>query len=329
MKQNRLTLLLCSALAGALLALPKHLGGDFLLGLLETAGNWLRELSLSGVPGNLAAWCIVYALCAPPLALMALRWRKHPKVTADWLAPLASLLIFSGIYALVNPTHLDAPLGLYQIWAPALWTAALSVLVCWGVLLALANMEQGDEAALTRALSALLVGIAALLVFSAVNGAVNECLALIQQGEAGSTASDSLAAIALGETRMDVSIWNSRTAILLWVLAALELIPSLLGAVVLLWGADLVHAMQAEPFGEETVALCGKTAQSCRHVAAWSVLLCVGANLLQLIVLPYVAQTSFSVRLPLVTLLLSASLFLLCRCFQRGRELQEDSDSII
>ena len=57
--------------------------------------------------------------------------------------------------------------------------------------------------------------------------------------------------------------------------------------------------------------------------------LAVSANLLQLLLLPLLHAVRPALSLPLVSLALSAGLMLLCRCLQRGRELQEDSDSII
>ena len=55
----------------------------------------------------------------------------------------------------------------------------------------------------------------------------------------------------------------------------------------------------------------------------------MGANLLQLLMMGRLLNSHFSISLPLFPLLLSAALFLLCRCLQRGKELQDDSDSII
>ena len=59
------------------------------------------------------------------------------------------------------------------------------------------------------------------------------------------------------------------------------------------------------------------------------VVLAVSGNLIQLVLLEQMHNTYFSLAMPLVSLMLSAGLMLLCRCLQRGRELQEDSDSII
>ena len=81
--------------------------------------------------------------------------------------------------------------------------------------------------------------------------------------------------------------------------------PTLLGAFVLLWGEALARAMGDGLFTGETARLCARTALGCR--------LAVQA----------------SVHIPLFTLILAGVLYLLCRVLERGKELQEDSDSII
>ena len=48
-----------------------------------------------------------------------------------------------------------------------------------------------------------------------------------------------------------------------------------------------------------------------------------------LVLLEQLHATHFSLTMPLVSLMLSVGLMLLCRLLQRGQELQKDSDSII
>ena len=298
------------------------------LELLTAASDALRALSLSGVIGNLAAWAIVYLLAAPPLLWMLLQWRKREKHWSDVLAPLASLLIGMGMYALVNPTRLDAPIiELARFWPLAYWTAALSALVCWAILRTLQKLENSNSLRLGSALSVLLLIAAALMVFAAVNAGVSQFLSLMAQTAEGNTStSPLLAAYDLG---VDPVQMTSNTRWLLLSLTILDVIPTLLGAVVLLWSMELVQAVQTAPFTEETVNLSEKMASGCCRMVQANVLISVGANLLQLALLPYVAHTNFAVNLPLLPLLLSAALFLLCRLFQHGQQLQQDNDSII
>lgn len=55
----------------------------------------------------------------------------------------------------------------------------------------------------------------------------------------------------------------------------------------------------------------------------------MGGNLLQLLLLPQLRKVSFTMTLPLVSVALSAALFLLCRYFQQGKAIHDDNQSII
>ena len=101
MGKNRQALLWISAAAGAALALLLGRGeGDtsWLEGVAgpgRRLGEWLRELSLSGAGGNLAAWALVLAVCALPLLFLC--WRRHSQgrfQPEDMLLPLMSLQLF-------------------------------------------------------------------------------------------------------------------------------------------------------------------------------------------------------------------------------------------
>ena len=87
--------------------------------------------------------------------------------------------------------------------------------------------------------------------------------------------------------------------------------------------------MRQDLFGEAAVELCGRTAQGCRFVVQATVLISVFTNLTQLCLMGLMKDTHFSVYIPLLPLLLAGALFLLCRLMEKGRALQEDSDSII
>ena len=61
-----------------------------------------------------------------------------------------------------------------------------------------------------------------------------------------------------------------------------------------------------------------------------TLVLALGVNLVKLARYDsLITEVKVSLDLPLIPLILSAALYLLCRCVQRGRELQEDNDSII
>ncbi len=328
MRKNQAVILGTAGLLGILAAITATAARAVsILGCLTAAGEGLRALSLSGTPGNLAAWCIVYLFSAPPILWMAWQWRSREKCPADLLAVLSSLLIFGGLFALVNPSCFQAPAPqISAVFPLSFWISALSVLVCWLVLLVLKRLNGASFQLLCRALAILLLLAAALLAFSAFYTAASGCVLAYQVGQDGSLTDLNIALFGVDVADMAL---GQNSALFIIILVFLQLIPDLLGAVVLLWGADFVDAVQQEPFGEATVALCEKIARGCQRVVQWSVGLAVCSNLIQLLMLSQVSQTSFSLHLPLFTLLLSAALLLLCRCFQRGKALQEDNDSII
>ena len=119
------------------------------------------------------------------------------------------------------------------------------------------------------------------------------------------------------------------TVVVLAIAAVLTLIPDLLAALTLTWGADLAEALGDTTFTREAVLLCQRTADRCRTVAVATMLIAVVTNLLQLLLLGVLRSAFYSVTVPVIPLVLSVALYLLCRCLRRGKELQDDSDSII
>lgn len=324
MDRKKMAWLAGSALAGGGLAVVGNWGnavGDG-LGLaapLWLVGKGLRALSLSGFWGNLAAWVLVLAVCALPRAgLGLLRRRGRGWKGADWLLVLMVPQLFALLYYLVNPTRLAhiSELGelTVQFFPIAAGGTLLSTLLAWLALEVLGTLEGAPAERLAGAFRTLLWGCAFLQAF----GAGWEGMAgLLSQWASVREANTGLS----GSVRLTLGV--------LAILALLELAPALLSALTLAWGGELAGALGRRVFDQELVDLCGRTAEACRRVVRAMVALTVAANLLQMSLFPVLHSSSFSAVFPLFSLALSLGLLLLCRCLQRGKELQEDSDSII
>ncbi len=115
----------------------------------------------------------------------------------------------------------------------------------------------------------------------------------------------------------------------LTLLAVFGMLPALLGCLVLLWGGDLARAMEADPFGAETVRLAEKLSLWCARTAAASVLTCVAGNAFQMLFFSSLQHISSTVSFPAATVLLSAALGLLCRYIQGAKAVSDDNESII
>lgn len=321
MTWRRGALLFFAALAGALIPLiPTVQVAGALTAPIELAGGLLRELSLSGPGGNVLAWAIVLLAAGLPLLLLVLPPNRGRRHWEDIFLPASSLLLIGLAFCAVNPSYLDRFFGSTLLIAAAvIW---VSLLVFWGVLRLLRGMEEAPLERLSGVLRILLVGCAALLVFAAasrVSGAIVEINNLQQ---------DWTLFLAVASVPEPTGLTADQFLVL--ALPLLELIPDLLGAWMLLLAADLTTALAREPFGEESVGRCVTTARWSRLAIQVTLVLALGVNLVKLARYDsLITEVKVSLDLPLIPLILSAALYLLCRCVQRGRELQEDNDSII
>lgn len=323
MTWRRGALLFFAALAGALIPLiPTVQVAGALTAPIELAGGMLRELSLSGPGGNVLAWAIVLLAAGLPLLLLVLPPNRGRRHWEDIFLPASSLLLIGLAFCAVNPSYLDRFFGSTLLIAVAvIW---VSLLVFWGVLRLLRGMEEAPLEKLSGVLRILLVGCAALLVFAAasrVSGAIVEINNLQQ---------DWTLFLAVASVPEPSGLTGDQALNIALALPLVELIPDLLGAWMLLLAADLTTALARDPFGEESVGRCVTTARWSRLAIQATLVLALGVNLVKLARYDsLITEVKVSLDLPLIPLILSAALYLLCRCVQRGRELQEDNDSII
>lgn len=323
MTWRRGALLFFAALAGALIPLiPTVQVAGALTAPIELAGGMLRELSLSGPGGNVLAWALVLLAAGLPLLLLVLPPNRGRRHWEDIFLPASSLLLIGLAFCAVNPSYLDRFFGSTLLIAAAvIW---VSLLVFWGVLRLLRGMEEAPLEKLSGVLRILLVGCAALLVFAAasrVSGAIVEINNLQQ---------DWTLFLAVASVPEPSGLTGDQALNTALALPLVELIPDLLGAWMLLLAADLTTALARDPFGEESVGRCVTTARWSRLAIQATLVLTLGVNLVKLARYDsLITEVKVSLDLPLIPLILSAALYLLCRCVQRGRELQEDNDSII
>ena len=323
MTWRRGALLFFAALAGALIPLiPTVQVAGALTAPIELAGGLLRELSLSGPGGNVLAWAIVLLAAGLPLLLLVLPPNRGRRHWEDIFLPASSLLLIGLAFCAANPSYLNGDFG--TTWLIAAAVVWVSLLVFWGVLRLLRGMEEAPLEKLSGVLRILLVGCAALLVFAAasrVSGAIVEINNLQQ---------DWTLFLAVASVPEPSGLTGDQALNIALALPLVELIPDLLGAWMLLLAADLTTALARDPFGEESVGRCVTTARWSRLAIQATLVLALGVNLVKLARYDsLITEVKVSLDLPLIPLILSAALYLLCRCVQRGRELQEDNDSII
>ena len=323
MTWKRTGLFLAAALAGVCFSWFPAAGGleRTFSGLLE-AGDGLRQLSLSGAVGNLLAWTLVLGIAALPLLLLVLPRGRGRRCWEDSLLPMSSILFGVVAFFAANPSYLG---GLF----PELWLlSALGIwgtmLLFWVVLRLLRRLEEDPMEKVSRVLRVLLTGCAALLVFAAAGEAGRTILPVLAGSETEGLAAQQL----LGPDRMLVQMPAASDGVVI-ALTLLEEIPTLLGAWVLLMAAGLVETLAENPFSGESAVQCEATARQCRLSIQWTLVLTLVVNLVWLTQFGIAERARVALEVPLIPLILSAALYLLCRCIQRGKALQDDNNSII
>lgn len=322
MTRKHCLLLLCAALAGALMGLAGQAAAPgTMTALLTGPGQGLRELSLSGPWGNMGAWAVTLVITLLPLVLLVLPRGRGPLVWEDWLLLPACGVGFCMMFFSVNPTLL--PLLLPEVWPFASLCVYLSLPIAWLVLRVLRRLEREETGRLAAGLRLLLWACALLAAVGTAWGRVGGFAGQVAQALSGVSGPD-----LLGQFD-DMSAAVTGGLILQAILVLPSLAVDLFTAFVLAQAASLTAVLKEGLFSREAVEWCAVTARWCRQLVVWSTLLTVLRNLLQLLFLPWLLQTSFQVYIPLSSLALAAALYLLCRCLQQGKELQEDNQSII
>lgn len=299
-------------LLGAILAaLIFQQNGNLLTSPLEAFGLWLRNLSLSGAGGNLLSWVIVLSISALP----ALGLRRGKRRLANLLLLLCSVELFAALYFLVNPTLIvpavmaSEPTIAAKAWGLTALGCIAATLLCWVLLRTLWTLDERPANLLPQLLFWAAIIYAFLLGF----GAVQQTLGDMHIVVAGNT------------EQPRVAISSS----LLFILSAVELLPSLLAVWAILLGGKLAAALDAAPFEETTIALAESISKNCMMIVKLSLLLTVAGNVLQLLLFSKVAVIHMRIDLPLLTLVLCAALILLCKYFRSAKNVSDDNATII
>ena len=271
------------------------------------SGKGLRGLSLSGLVGNLAAWVAALALAALPL----LPVRKKEWKWENLLLIGAAWAMFAMVFYAVNPSMLDSLLSTF--YPVAALCTALSLMVGWWVLSLVRRLESSGAPVLAKALTMLLTLCALILAFRSAYEPMVEVLALEERFESG----DFMGRSRMLSVTVLVAIKGTRIGL------------NVLTAQLMLLGAGLARELGRMEFDEQAVTFCRETARDCAKVVRRTVEATAAINLLQLVFLNRLYDSSFHLEFPLLTLALAAGLYLLCRFLEQGYRLQRDSDSII
>lgn len=309
MNKKTLTLLL-AALVLALLAFGPAQDLLTLLALPFTAlGGVLRWLSLSGGIGNAVALILYAAVCLCPVLI----WWRTGRKAEDWLLVLLGLVLVFVLYLMVNPALRP---GLMQnevgdvVYAGAVW----SILLTWGVV----KLLRSSDAILEKNI------YGALRVFLLICAA--ECL-LEGLGLGFAGLRERMETLQENNTMFGVNL--TPTCIFYALEFAADAVEKCLLALVFWKGADLLTALEHDPYSGACVTAGEQVALWCKRTLMAAAVTDLALNLGQIFCAGMLYDVSVTVRLPITAMAVSFAMLALTRLLTQGKELKDESDLFI
>lgn len=298
----------------------------------EQLGNMLRELSLSGGAGNVTAWILYILLGLCPVFLLLWLIVKGKGRRADLLLPLLSVILFVGLWFLINPSYLETrlfPAGLGEMGKYAFALTIDSILLTWLLLRFLTEYEKMERKKLLSSLQ-ILLGIYIVLMLTALlvqggSSFVSEWTAL--RADNAVTGAEWMAAGLVAEADLGRNLTVSYIFLILQTLCSN--LPVLLELV--LWGAVmlLLHSCREDGFSEKSL----KCVERIRILSArflTIILFCnMGINLLQLLLAKWIYSSDYSVVFPFKEILMLLGILMLSRFYLESRQLKLDNELFI
>lgn len=285
----------------------------------EQIGMGLRLLSLTGKLGNSLALSLYAVFCFLPLLFLLMARSKRKLHIEDALLALLSAALFVSLYLMINPAYIGNMFGGIgetgltigkAVLGGTLWSILFGYLILRVLRL---SFESGTEK-LQGYVSAGLFILIFLFVWAVFGVCFGEMLNSFSTLQAGNTGNES----GLGTTYVFL--------VLRFIVDAL---PYVLDAITVFLALDLLAAMRADRYSEQTEALALRLSRWCIKALAAVVASAVSLNLLQLIFARSLRIIDSELSIPVVSVLFVLAVLLFARLVSENRRLKGDNDLFI
>lgn len=275
----------------------------------------LRMMSLSGGLGNTAAIAVYGLIGIIPWIVLAFSLRKREFLPEDALLPVLSLLLFSGLYLMINPglmNRLFPAFGDTLVWQGTICVMIWCVAIAYGVFRLIRRTKDASMEALLTVLEYGLRIVATVVIFQ-IFAVQTVALPVSIQNAAGSN---------FGTYSMDQIIIRV-------LIFAVRILPSVLELGVIFAGLHLLNCMKSDYYSPETLAATDALSECCVRMLTVTVICNLAYNFMQLFFSAILLNIDLSVNLPLDLILFALSALLLARFIRRNHALKAENDSFI
>lgn len=284
----------------------------------EQLGRMLRSCSLSGAPGDMAAWTAFLCISALPLAAALYLKRRRLDCRADVLLLPLSAAVCAGLWFFTNPSYMDRYLSPFPTGGLARYALAAtidSLFLTWLLLRYMLRSGKMDRHELLSHLQILLLvyGVlsAGCLLWQEGRAFLEEC-ASMREGNSGAG-----------------SLLSTVTILFLAFRALLGLLPGLSKLALLLLTGSFLRSYGRDPFGSRSHVRMERLRQASGKFLAAILLSTVGANALQLLFSRFLLNSFHRILLPLPEILLVLGIRMVSFLYLEGKRLKEDNDMFI
>lgn len=278
-------------------------------------GMGLRNLSLSGSLGNGIALAIYVTICLLPIVYLLVVCRKRKLFWEDLLLILESILLFLGIYIMINPQKINNIFFViyndYEMYKSLFGGMIYSIFIGYLVLRILRNLHKADKRQIFGYLRVLLVVLYFVLCYFVFGELFHELLQELQSIRETNT-------VVAEETLMVTYFFMIARYLI-------ESIPYLFDMIIMSFLIKLFDDLQKNPSEKIELAIFYKITKMCKVFLVISVLFSNGFQLLELLFGRELLAVAVVIDIPIFSIGFLLGTLFLAQIIEKNQELQEEN----
>ena len=293
-------------------------------------GSMLRQLSLSGMSGNVYAIIIFILIGIIPLIFLSINLFKKRFEIEDSMLVAISVLIFVTIYYMINPTSLGNLFildGMAQYGEMMLGITVYSILVGYFVFRFIRIISSSETSVLLKYAKIFFFIISIVLVYTIFGSQVNNLVSDINSVTSGNTSSGIMPSILNENTLNNNSVLFTNIFLVLFYI--INQIPVLLDILIVFITINLIDELMIDRYSDGVIIAANKLASMCKISLVASVLTCMFVNIIQLIFSRYLLKLNVTTFIPLISIALVLIVLLLAKYFAQSNKLKHDIDLFV
>lgn len=286
----------------------------------EQTGYVLRYLSLSGMPGNVAAIFLYTILSILPCLLWFVLKKKGKLLGIDYVLPGLSILLFIVNYYMVNPGLFVSNIPGTGKWI--LGCTFYSVLSGYLVIRVLSFCRTAEPGKLQDMLQGLLCFLNMVFVYLIFGQGLGNLLKAIQNVQSSNSS-------IYADGFLSGTEGLGMTYLFLGFGCLVNILPYVFDIVIVLLANRMLAALRHNRYSDESVELVDRLAGFCAKALGITVTADVAFNVLQVLFHSRLYQMDIVIHVPVVSIVFVLAVLLFARYVHEDQKLKQEHDLII